>query len=95
MRRACSRPVSYGLTLAVTVGLLYLACAAIVALVPGALAAALSLVLHGLSLSLSPAPVEELTWTGLFLGTLTLVAYAFAAGAVFGLAQAWFEPERR
>ena len=90
-----SRPLSYALTLAVTVGVLYLACAVVVALVPGALAAALRLVLHGLNLSLSPAAVEGMTWSRVLLGTLAIGAYAFIAGGVFGFVRDGIERGRR
>lgn len=90
-----SRPLSYALTLAMTVGVLYLACAVVVALVPGALAAALGLVLHGLNLSFSAAAVEGMTWSRVLFGTLALGAYAFIAGGVFGFVRDRIERGRR
>lgn len=90
-----NRPLSYALSLAVTVGMLYLACAVVVALVPGALAAALGLVLHGLNLSFSAAAVEGMTWSRVLLGTLALAAYAFIAGGAFGFVRDGIERGRR
>lgn len=68
-------PLSCGLSLALTAALLYLACALVVAWSPGALAAGLGLIVHGLSLSgLSPA-VGELRWGAVLVGTLAIAGY--------------------
>jgi hypothetical protein len=82
-------PLSCGLSLAVTAALLYLACALVVAWSPGALAAGLGLIVHGLSLSgLSPA-VGELRWGAVLVGTLAIASYAFVAGALFATVHRW------
>lgn len=82
-------PLSCGLSLAVTAALLYLVCALIVAWSPGALAAGLGLIVHGLSLSgLSPA-VGELRWGAVLVGTVAVAGYAFVAGALFGVVHRW------
>jgi hypothetical protein len=82
-------PQSCGLSLALTAALLYLACALVVALAPGALLAGLRLVVHGLSLSgLSPA-VDELRWGSVLVGTVAVAVYAFVAGVLFGAVHRW------
>ena len=83
MTRPRQSPLSCGLSLSVTAVLLYLACTLIVAWSPGALAAGLGLVVHGLSLSgLTPA-VGELRWSAVLIGSLAIAGYAFVAGALF------------
>jgi len=83
MSRPRPSPLSCGLSLAVTAVALYLACALVVAWSPGALAAGLGLIVHGLSLSsLSPA-VGELRWSAVLIGSLAIAGYAFVAGALF------------
>lgn len=87
-------PLSCGLSLAVTVALLYLGCALIVAWAPGALAAGLGLIVHGLSVSgLSPA-VGELRWGAVVIGTLAVAGYAFVAGTLFGVVHRWIGGDR-
>lgn len=61
----------------------------------GALAAALGLVLHGLSVSLNPTALGERTWSVVVLGTLALCSYAFVAAGLLGLVRAWVDPERQ
>lgn len=94
MTTARLSPLPCGLSLAVTAVLLYLACAVIVALSPGALAAGLGLIVHGLSLSgLSPA-IGELRCGAVLIGTLAVSGYAFVAGALFGAVHRWFGGSR-
>lgn len=94
MTTARLSPLSCGLSLAVTAVLLYLACAAMVAWSPGALAAGLGLIVHGLSLSgLSPA-VGELRWSAVLIGSLAIAGYAFVAGALFATVHRWIGGNR-
>ena len=82
-------PLSCGLSLAVTAALLYLACAVVVALDPGALAAGLRLIVHGLSLpELAPA-AGGLSWTAVMIGSLAIAGYSFIAGVLFGVMHRW------
>ena len=78
-------PITIGLSLAITVGLLYLLCALAVAFAPGALMAALSLVAHGLNLAPLMQQVAPITLPAVLVGLLALMAYSFIGGLLFGL----------
>lgn len=78
-------PVSTGLALAITVGLLYLLCALMVAMAPGALPAALGLVVHGLNLAPLTQQVPSVSLPAVLTGLLAIMAYSFIAGLLFGL----------
>lgn len=78
-------PVSTGLTLAITVGLLYLLCALVVAIAPEALMAALGLVAHGLNLAPLMQQVAPISLPAVLVGLLALMVYGFIAGLLFGL----------
>ncbi|OGT54731.1 MAG: hypothetical protein A3E01_18615 [Gammaproteobacteria bacterium RIFCSPHIGHO2_12_FULL_63_22] len=89
MNTASLSPLRCGLSLAVTATLLYVGCALVVAWAPGALAAGLGVIVHGLSLSeLTPA-VGQLRWGAVLIGTLAVAGYAFVAGALFGAVHRW------
>lgn len=84
-----SLPLSCGLSLALTAAVLYLGCALVLALAPGAMVAGLGLIVHGLSLSgLSPA-AGGMSWSAVLIGTFAIAAYAFVAGALFGAVKSW------
>lgn len=78
-------PVVSGLTLAITVGLLYLLCALTVAIAPGALSAGLGLVVHGLNLAPLTQQVPPTSLPAVLAGLLAIMAYSFIAGLLFGL----------
>ncbi|MEO6624679.1 MAG: DUF5676 family membrane protein [Burkholderiaceae bacterium] len=78
-------PVVSGLSLAITVGLLYLLCALTVAIAPGALSAALGLVVHGLNLAPLTQQIPPISLPALLVGLLAIMAYSFLAGLLFGL----------
>ena len=78
-------PITIGLSLAITVGLLYLLCALAVAFAPGALMGALGLVAHGLNLAPLMQQVAPITLPAVLVGLLALMAYSFIGGLLFGL----------
>jgi len=78
-------PAATGLSLAITVGLLYLLCALVVAFAPDALMAALGLVAHGLNLAPLMQQVAPISPTAVLVGLLAIMAYSFVAGLLFGL----------
>ena len=78
-------PVATGLSLAITVGLLYLLCALMVALAPGALSTALDLVTHGLNIAPLTQQVAPISLPALLLGLFAILGYSFIAGLLFGL----------
>ena len=78
-------PVATGLSLAITVGLLYLLCALMVALAPGALSTALGLVTHGLNIAPLTQQVAPISLPAVLLGLLATMAYSFIAGLLFAL----------
>lgn len=87
-------PVTTGLSLAITVGLLYLLCALVVAFAPGALMAALGLVAHGLNLAPLTQQVAPISLPAVLVGLLALMAYSFIAGLLFGLVHNAFARSR-
>jgi len=78
-------PVAIGLSLAITVGLLYLLCALVVAVAPGALSAAIGLVVHGLNLAPLTQQVPPVSPTAVLVGLLAIMVYSFVAGLLFGV----------
>lgn len=77
-------PVFTGLSLAITVGVLYLLCALVVALAPGALMTALGVVAHGLNLTPLTQQVVPISLPAVLVGLLAMMAYSFLAGLLFG-----------
>lgn len=78
-------PARLGLSLALTAGLLYLLCALMVALAPGAFSAVLGLVAHGLNIAPLTQLVAPISLPAVLVGLLVLMAYSFIAGLLFGL----------
>ena len=79
-------PARTGLSLAITVGLLYVLCALAVAIAPGSLSAALGLVAHGLNIAPLTQSVAPISLSAVLVGLLALMVYSFIAGLLFGLA---------
>ena len=77
-------PVISGLSLAITVGLLYLLCALAVVIAPGALSAAFGLVVHGLNLAPLMQQIPPISLPAVLIGLLAIMAYSFIAGLLFG-----------
>ena len=78
-------PARLGLSLAITIGLLYGLCALTVAIAPGSLATALGLVTHGLNIAPLTQSVSPISLSAVLVGLLALMAYGFVAGLLFGL----------
>ncbi|MER2165919.1 MULTISPECIES: DUF5676 family membrane protein [Stenotrophomonas] len=87
-------PITTGLSLAITVGLLYLMCALVVAFAPGAFMAALGLVAHSLNLAPLMQQVAPMSLTAVLVGLLVIMAYSFIAGLLFGLVNNAFARSR-
>lgn len=77
-------PITTGLSLAITVGLLYLLCALVVTFAADAFMAALGLVAHGLNLAALTQQVAPIRLTAVLGGLLALMVYSFVAGLLFG-----------
>ncbi len=78
-------PITQGLILSLTIGVLYLLCAIAVAIAPDILSSALGLVTHGLNLAPLAQSVAPMTLTDLLVGLLVLMAYSFVAGAIYAV----------
>jgi hypothetical protein len=78
-------PVAIGLSLAITVGLLFVLCALAVAIAPGALVVGLTLVTHGLNLTPLTRQVAPLTLSSVLVGLLAVMAVSFVTGLLFAL----------
>ena len=78
-------PARLGISLAITVGLLYLLCALMVAIAPGSLSAALGLVAHGINIAPLTQLVAPISLSAALVGLLAVMAYSFIAGLLFGL----------
>lgn len=78
-------PVRTGLSLAITVGLLYVLCALVVAIAPDALSAALGLVAHGLNIAPLIVQAAPVSLRAVLFGLLALMTYSFIAGLLFGV----------
>lgn len=76
-------PVTTGLSLAITIGLLYLLCALIVAVAPGPSMALLGMMAHGLNIAPLTQQVPPMTLAGLLISLLFIMAYSFLAGLLF------------
>ena len=77
-------PLQNGLALALTVGLLYVACAVLVIIAPEATPTVVRLVVHGLdtgavAISSSPPALPSVA-----VGLVLISAYSFVAGALYG-----------
>jgi len=91
MRTTRGSRLACGVSAAVTAVLLYLACALVVAWSPGALAAGLGVIVHGLSLAGLSPDVGELRWGAVLIGSLAIAGYAFIAGVLFATVHRWME----
>lgn len=74
----------YGLAFAITVGLLYVACAIVTLVAPTAIASVIDTVVHGLDIgpltrNLQPAPVSRMV-----VGLISITLYSFVAGTLYG-----------
>lgn len=78
-------PAATGLSLAITLGLLYVACALVVAIAPGALSAGFGLVVHSLDLAPLMRQVPPMRLSIVLMGLVVIMAYGFVAGLLFGL----------
>ena len=78
------KPLNVGATLAGTVVVLYLFCALIVVVVPGAVESGVKLAAHGVNLDPVFEQPTDVTLVGLLGGTLAVAIYSFVFGAVFG-----------
>lgn len=75
-------------------GLLYLVCALVVAIAPGALSAALGLIVHGLNILPLTQQVPPISLTAVLMGLLAIMAYSFVAGLLFGVVNNLLAPSR-
>ena len=78
-------PVTIGLTLAITAGLIFVLCALAVAIAPGALLAGLNLVSHGLDLAPLTQQAAPVTLSSVLLGLLVVMPVSFFTGLLYGL----------
>ena len=90
MASSSATPLTCGLSLAVTTAILYIACAVVVAVWPGAMVAALGTIVHGLNVSGAAPSMDALSWSAVAVGTCVAAAYAFVAGLLFGFVHRWF-----
>ncbi|MEO6172067.1 MAG: DUF5676 family membrane protein [Arenimonas sp.] len=79
------KKASVGLSLAITVGLLYSLCGMAVTIFPNAIAAALNLVVHSLNMALLTDSPPTLTVAGFAMGLLGIMTYSFIAGYLYAL----------
>ena len=93
MKNSRTSPLACGLSLAVTVAVLYLACAVVVAFAPESMVVAARLIVHGLNVSgIEPGP-HGLSWSAVAAGTSVTASYAFVAGTLFGFVHRWIGGE--
>jgi hypothetical protein len=76
--------IRQGVAFAATTGLLYLACAIVALMSPGAIPGALDVVVHGLEIGSLTRDVPPTTVGEVGAGLLYVVAYSFVAGTVYG-----------
>lgn len=77
-------PLRYGAALAITIGILYIACAVVSMVAPAALAAALDVVAHGINIGPRTTNVAPVTLGEVIVGLVYIVCYSFVAGVLFG-----------
>ncbi len=73
-----------GAAFAATVGLLYIACAIVAMVSPGAIPGALDVVVHGLDIGSLTRDVPPTTVGEVGAGLLYVIAYSFVAGTLYG-----------
>jgi hypothetical protein len=74
----------YGVALAVTVSVLYLACAIVTMISPTAIADMLGAIVHGLNINPLTRDVPPNTLGGTLIGLVYIACYSFVAGVLFG-----------
>lgn len=79
-------PTALGLAMAITAAVLNLACAGLVAIAPGSMVGIFQTWWHGLDVSMLAASAQPMTLKGVATGVMTLSAFAFIVGFVFGVA---------
>ncbi|MGQ0525889.1 MAG: DUF5676 family membrane protein [Betaproteobacteria bacterium] len=85
------RPLAVGVALAVTVGVMYLVCAALwLTWTEGALDF-LNALFHGLDFRRLQAPGKEMSLASFGLPLLVLTAWGFIAGALYAAVHNWLE----
>lgn len=77
-------PLGYGAALAITVGILYLACAIVSMMAPGALADAIEAVAHGINIRPLTDNVAPVKLGDVIIGLIYVACYSFVAGVLFG-----------
>lgn len=77
------KPFNVGASLAGTVVVLYLLCALVVALAPGAAESVLRMVAHSANVDVVFQP-ERIDFVNVLGGTVAVAIYFFVIGAVFG-----------
>lgn len=83
-----------GAAFAATVGLLYIACALVAMVAPGAIPAALDVVVHGLTIDTLTRDVPAATVGEIVVGLLYAIAYSFVAGWLYGAIRNTLAPRR-
>lgn len=73
-----------GAAFAATVGLLYVACAIVAMVSPGAIPSALDVVVHGLDMGSLTRSVPPTTAGEVGAGLLYVLVYSFVAGTLYG-----------
>jgi hypothetical protein len=79
-------PTALGLVLAITAAVLNLVCAGLVAVAPDATIAVFQTWWHGIDVSLLANTPQPMTLKGVVAGLITISAFAFIVGFVFGAA---------
>ena len=74
-------------SLAITVGLLYSLCGAVVAIAPNSLGTALAIITHGLNTIVLTQSVAPMSLPRFLLGLVAVMAYSFVAGFLYVLVQ--------
>jgi hypothetical protein len=78
------KPLNVGLSFSGTWVVLYLLCALIVWVAPGALESAVTLVAHGMNLDPVFEDAKSVSFAAVLAGTLAVAIYSFVAGSLFG-----------
>ena len=79
-------PTALGLTLAITAALLNLVCAGLVAVAPDATMTIFQSWWHGIDVSMLANESPSMTLKSVIVGLITISAFAFIVGFVFGVA---------
>lgn len=76
--------IRQGVAFAATAGLLYLACAIVAMVAPGAIPGALDVVVHGLEIGSLTRDVPPTTVGEVGAGLVYVIVYSFVAGTLYG-----------